>query len=230
MSDVTTNGHGEVIDTGRLLVTSKGVALQLVGVSPLLIAKLQSAGELPPVPTRKLALDFGIDGEEGEGNYQLEELDGKDFLDEEEEKAWKEYVEKRDAVLAKRNDNFLKAVFAKGVVVDLSRIDLWKEEQAFFDLPVPEHPLALKVEYIQTEALGNTQDMVDVITGVLGESGVPEEDLAEVRAMFQRSVRRPTAGETIDPEIEVDMASDVHGDEDSEGMGGVASQRLLQGE
>lgn len=226
MNERTMNGNGEVIEAGRLLVTSKGVALQLVGVSPLLIAKLQSAGQIPPVPTRKLELDFG---EEGGNNYQEEELDGTDFLTEDEEKAWKEYTEKRDAVLTKRNENFLKAVFSKGVNVDLSRIDLWKNEMLYFDLEVPAHPMDQKVEYIQTEAVGNTQDMVDIITGVLSESGVPEEDLAEVRAMFQRSVRRPAADDTIDSEVEVDVASDLHGDEGSEGMGSVAPQRLLQG-
>lgn len=226
---VLADKEGEVVSTGRLFITSKGVALHLVGVSPLLIAKLQSAGELPSVPTRKIMLDFGGDGENS-NDFQLEELSEKDLQDEAEQKEWAEYVKNRDAVLAKRNDKFLKAIFAKGVIVDMSRIDAWKEEMAYFEIAIPDHPLDLKVEYIQTEALSNAQDMVEIITGVLGESGIPEEDLVEVRAMFQRSVRRDSAGETIDAEGEVDMGQDIYGDEGSALLGSVASNRLLQGE
>lgn len=222
------HNNGEVISTGKTIFTSKGVALDLVGISPLLIAKLQNAGELPPVPTRKVLLDFG-DGED-ENSFQTEELSEDDLQTPEEEAAWKAYETKRDAVLSKRNEGFLKAIFAKGVNVDLSRLDNWKSDMAYFELEVPDHPLALKVEYVQTEAIGNTDDMVEIITGVLGESGIPEEDLADIRASFRDSIRRNTPGETVDSEVQMDMESDVHGDESRPLLEGVASQRLLQGE
>lgn len=225
-----TDKQGEVTDSGRLFITSKGVALHLVGVSPLLIAKLQTSGEMPEVPTRKVMLDFGGDGEESSNDYQIEVLSEDDLQDDEEKKLWAEYIAKRDALLTKRNDKFLKAIFAKGVIVDMSRIDLWKEEMAYFEIPVPEHPLDQKVEYIQTEALSNTTDMIEIITGVLGESGIPEEDLAEVRAMFQRSVRRDAPGEIVDTEGEVVVEPDVYGDESGSLLEGLASERLLPGE
>lgn len=222
--------NGEVINHGKTIFTSKGVALDLVGISPLLIAKLQNAGVLPDVPKRKVMLDFDVDEETGEGTFQEEELSEDDLQTPEEEAAWKKYVQERDAVLAKRNEGFLKAIFAKGVNVDLTRLEDWRADMAYFELEVPEHPLALKVEYVQTEAIGNTDDMVEIITGVLGESGIPEEELAEIRASFRDSIRRNTAGETVDSEIEVDVEPDVHGDEGSALLGSVASQRLLQGE
>lgn len=216
----------DVISHGRIYVTAKGVALTLVGVSPLLIAKLQSAGTLPDVPKRKLQLDFG----EGESTYQEEELTEEDLQDDEERKAWKEYAEARNAILTKRNDNFLKAVFAKGVEVDMSRIEEWKADMAYFDIVIPTHPLDQKVEFIQTEALSSTQDMVEIITGVLSESGIPEEDLAEVRGMFQRSIRRGPAGETVDAEGEMVVEQHPDGDESGALLGSVASQQLLLGE
>lgn len=229
MSDVQQQQVGTV-ETGRLFITSKGVALTLVGVSPLLIAKLQSSGELPKVPQRKVMLDFGFDSDEGDSsNFQLEDLSEGDLQDDEERKQWADYVTERDAVLTKRNDKFLKAIFAKGVIVDMSRIEAWKEEMAYFEVEVPEHPIDLKVEYIQTEALSNTQDMVEIIAGVLGESGIPEEDLVDVRAMFQRAVRRDSVGEPVDAEGEVVMEPDLYGDEDSALLGSVASERLLPG-
>ena len=225
------NGHtivdknGEVEEHGHIYITGKGVALTLVGVSPLLIAKLQSAGTLPDVPTRKLELDFG-----GEGEYQEEELTEGDLQDDEERKKWADYVAARAAVLAKRNDNFLKAVFAKGVQVDMSRLDEWKKEMEYFEIEIPDHPLDQKVQYIQTEALANTQDMMEVITGVLSESGIPEEDLADMRATFQRSVRRNPAPETVDAQGEVDVEPDVHGDESGTLLARVAPDSFLSSE
>jgi hypothetical protein len=192
MSDQHTNLEAKVI------TTSKGVKLTLLGISPLLIAKLQGTGVLPPVPTRKYKLDFP--GPDGEDQYQEDELTEEDLQDDEEKARWKEYSDKRNEILTKRNDGFLKAIFAKGVEVDLSQLDVWKETMEYLELEVPDKPLAQKVEYIQTEAIGNTEDMVEIITGVLGQSGIPEEDLAEVRGMFRDSLRPETAGEPIDPE------------------------------
>lgn len=223
-----TNGHGpsaDVVSGGKTIITSKGIALHATGISPLLIRKLQSVGTLPDVPTRKIPLDFG-----GEEAFEEEPLSEKDLRDDDEKRRWKEYVEKRDEVLGRRNDGFLKAVFAKGLTVDLSRLDQWKEEMEYLGVEVPEKPLEQKVEYIQTEAIANAEDMIEAITTVLGESGIPEEELANVRAMFRNSIRRNTSGEAASEEIEVAVEPDIYGDGNSAFLGGVASQRLLQGE
>lgn len=223
--------NGEVLHHGKTIFTSKGIALDITGISPLLIAKLQSTGVLPDVPTRKVMVDFGMDMEEGaEPVYQTEELSEKDLQDDIEKKQWAEYVAKRDAVLRRRNDNFLKAVFAKGVSIDMSRLEGWEAEMAYLEVEVPDNPLARKVDYIQTEAIANTEDMIEVIIGVLGESGIGEEDLAEIRASFRDTVRRDTPGETIDPDQQVEVESSIYGDESGAMVGSMASQRLLSSE
>lgn len=216
----------EVEDVGKLLVTSTGVALTLVGVSPMLIAKLQSVGKEPEVPTRKMALDFDL-AEGDEPTYQEEPLTAEDLQDEDERRRWAAYVKQRDALNTERNDRFVKAIFAKGVKVDMTRIDQWKEEMEYFGIDIPTHPLDLKVEYIQTEAIGNAQDMVNVITGVLGQSGVQEEDLAEVKNMFQRSVRRDAPGETIDTEGQVAVEQELQRDGGYPLLGDMASESVL---
>lgn len=192
----------------KIITTSKGVELTLLGISPLLIAKLQGAGVLPPVPTRKYKLDFGDDN--GEPQYQEEELSEKDLQDDEEKALWAEYIAKRNEILTKRNDGFLKAIFAKGVEIDLSNLDKWREEMEFLNLPVPETTLGMKVEYIQTEAIASTEDMIEIITGVLGQSGIPEEDLAEVRGMFRNSLRPDASGESVDTEEQVELESSIY--------------------
>lgn len=226
MSDVYEEVVGQLERGGKTLITSKGIALQIVGISPLLIAKLQSVGTLPTVPTRKVPLDFG----EGDEAFQEEPIKEDEIQNDEEQAAWDAYKAARDVVLAKRNNGFMKAVFAKGVNVDLSRIEEWKRDMEYFDIDIPTHPLDLKVEFIQTEAIGNTDDMVDIITGVLGESGLPEEELANVRTMFRNSVRRRTTRTTVDSEGTVEVEPDVYGNESGEVLERVASIGFLPGE
>lgn len=216
----------EVEDFGKFYRTSTGIGLTLTGVSPMLIAKLQTIGMEPEVPTRKMVLDF--DTPEGEEPLTQEEpLTENDLQDNEERKRWAEYIQKKEALTVARNDAFIKAIFAKGVKVDLSRLDAWKEEMEYFGIPIPTHPLDLKVQYIQTEAMGSAQDMVEIITGVLGQSGVQEEDLKDVKAMFQNSIRRNTPGETIDAEGQVAVEPDIYGDGGYPLLGDMAAQSLL---
>lgn len=207
----------------RVIYTSKGDKLVLNGISPLLISKLQSVGELPPVPTRQVKLDL----EGMEPTFQEEFLSEDDLQTKEEEVVWAKYVEERDAVLTKRNTGFLKAVFAKGVTVDLSNLEAWKSEQEYFGLKIPEHPLDLKVEYLQTELVTNADDMLDIITGVLAESGIPEEELASVRSMFRGSIRRRAPAQIEDAGGEVAVVPDLHGDEGGTLLESVASEPIL---
>jgi hypothetical protein len=184
---------------------------------------------MPDVPTRKVQLDFDV-AEGDEPVYQDEDLTEDDLRDESERKRWKEYTDTRDAVVEKRNDGFLKAIFSKGVNVDLSNLDLWKESMDYLGIEVPENIIAQKVEFIQTEALGNTDDMMEVIIGVLEQSGIGEENLAEVRASFRRSARGPAPAQLADTEEQVDMEPSLYGDEGGTLLGDMASERLLQSE
>ena len=199
-------------------LTANGTELVLNSISPLFIAKLQSVGTLPDIPTRKVKLD--LDGLEP--TYQEEPLSEEDLQTVEEERIWAKYVEERDAVLTRRNTGFMKAIFAKGVSVDLDHLDAWKEEQEYFGLEIPEHPTDLKVEYIQTEVITSTDDMIGVITGVLGRSGVPQEELESVRAMFRDSIRRGSTTQADAAEGEVAVERHLYPDESSTLLEGVA--------
>jgi hypothetical protein len=199
-------------------VTSNGEVLILNSISPLFIAKLQSVGTLPDVPTRKVKLE--LDGLED--TYQEEELSEEDLQDADEQRRWKEYVEERDTVLTKRNTGFMKAIFAKGVTVDLNNLDAWKEEQEFYGLEIPSHPTDLKVEYLQTEIVTSTEDMVGIITGVLGKSGIPQEELESVRSMFRGSIRRNTAAAVEDAEGEMAVGEELQPNPSSTLLEGVA--------
>src|SRR5690606_37396910 len=110
---------------------------------------------------------------------------------------WKEYVTKRDAVLQKRNDNFLKAVFFHGIEIDDSTLDEWKiEQEEVWGLEVPNNRVDLKVDYINSEIIDNAEDLGNIIAGVLGKAGVPKDQLEEMRATFRGAIRGDTSVET----------------------------------
>jgi hypothetical protein len=214
-------------DKGQTIYqTENGKQVILNSISPLFIAKLQSAGTLPEIPTRQVKLD--LDG--FEPTFQIERLSAEDLQDAEEQEKWRVYEEERDAVLAKRNTGFMKAIFAKGVTVDLTHLDEWKEEQVYYGLEVPLHPTDLKVEYIQTEVVESAEDMVGIITGVLGKSGIPQEELEAVRSQFRNSIRRSTTRQVDTAKGEVGVERELYPDESGSLLEGVASEQVLRGE
>lgn len=168
--------------------TAKGARVRFIGVNPTLIDRLNSAGKMPEIPQKEV-------GVPELGEVQKEPLSPDSIETEEEQKAWDEYTEKRDAVLQKRNDNFLKAIFFHGLDIDDFTLDEWKTEQEeVWGLDVPSNRVDLKVDYINSEIVGNAEDLGNIIAGVLGKAGVPKNQLEEMRATFRGAL----GGETTD--------------------------------
>jgi hypothetical protein len=180
----------------KVIVTTRGKELTLMGVSPLFIGKLQQAVDLPDAPTKQVGIP-------ALGEVQTEPLTAENAETEEEKAAWQEYVNKRDELLSKRQNNFIKALFAKGVEVALPDLEGWRVEQEYWDIKIPNNPIDLKVEYIQTECVGSVDDIISIITGVLELTGIPKEEMADVESMFRNSVRFRTTVKTADAEGQV---------------------------
>lgn len=179
--------------------TAKGARIRFIGVNPTLIDKLNNAGTLPEVPYRETVIpDIGT---------EKDPLTANDLQTVEEENQWAEYVEKRDAILSRRNDNFLKAIFFHGVDIDDSTIDEWKKEQEeVWGLEVPSNRVDLKVDYINSEIVGNAEDLGNIIAGVLGKAGVPKDKLDEMRATFRGALRGETDSESGEEPLEEQVA------------------------
>lgn len=187
-------------DPEDFYTTAKGAKVRFIGVNPTLIDKLNSAGKMPDIPFREVGIPEL-------GEVQKEPLSEDDLQNDEEKAAWAEYVQKRDAILQRRNDNFLKAVFFHGVDVDDSTLDDWKQEQEeVWGLEVPTNRVDLKVDYINSEIIGNAEDLGNVIAGVLGKSGVPKDQLEEMRATFRGALRGDTSGEAEQSPTEEQVA------------------------
>lgn len=181
------NGHN--YSTPDIYITSKGKKVRLIGLNPARLEKLQNAGNMPPVPFRLLETDFG--------ESQKEELTADSLMNDEERKQWQEYIEKRNAIETKRSENVMKYVFHDGIAIDDEIIDEWKvEQEEVWGLEVPNNRIDLKVDYINAEIIGNSEDLGEIMAGVMERTGVSAEALDEVRATFRSDLRRNTAGET----------------------------------
>jgi hypothetical protein len=184
------NGHDKNngYETPDVYMTSKGAKVTFVGLNPVRLEKIQNAGKLPPVPTRSMETAFGEE--------QKEELTADSLQNDEEKKQWAEYVKERDAILNKRNENVLKYVFFDGIKIDDSTIDEWKAEQEeVWGIEVPNNRVDLKVDYINSEVIGNPEDLGNIMAGVMERTGVPAEMLDELRASFRGTLRRDIARE-----------------------------------
>lgn len=171
----------------KLYTTTRGVTVELLGVSPLFIAELQASVELPEKPFRVIPTDL-------EGYEEKEELTPDDLRTEEEKKQWDSYSREVAELLTERHQKFIKAILARGVRFDLNDMESWKEEQKYWGLEVPDHPIDQKIKYVQSEVIGGMDDIINIISGVLGQTGIPEEEMKRIESMFRDSIRRNTAG------------------------------------
>jgi len=183
--------NGSSYSTPDLFTTSKGKKVKLIGLNPARLEKLQSAGTMPEVPYRLVETDLG--------EPYKEELTADSLLTDEERRQWQEYIEKKEAVERRRNENVMKYVFHDGIAIDDEILDEWKQEQEeVWGLEVPNNRIDLKVDYINAEIIGNSEDLAEIMAGVMERTGVPQEALDEVRATFRSDLRQRAAGETAE--------------------------------
>lgn len=176
--------------TPDVFTTSLGVKVRFIGLNQQRMETLRNAGTMPSVPYREMMTDFGA--------AQKEPLTADDLQTVEEEEQWREYVEKRDAIEKKRDENVMKYTFTSGfeiLGVTDEQIDEWKEEQAVWGLEVPDNKIDVKFQYINTYVIGNNDDFAEIMAGIMERTGVPGERLDELRSTFRNQVRRDTPRE-----------------------------------
>lgn len=180
--------------TPDILITSKGAKVKLIGLNPARLERLQTAGDMPPVPYREIPNDLGAP--------QKESLSANDLQNDEERAQWAEYLAKRQEVEVKRNQNVMKYIFTEGFDVDMSDIDEWaKEEVEEYGLTVSENRIQRRMDYINAKVLGTAADLGNIMAGVLERTGLPADMLDEVRDSFRGNVRQQALTEnTPEPE------------------------------
>lgn len=180
--------------TPDIFTTSTGAKLRFIGLNQQRLETLQNAGKEPSVPKRKIPNDIG-----GE---QIEDLSADDLQTPEEQLLWKEYEEKINLIRKKREENVLKYTFTSGFeVIDLDdeKLNEWKwEEENVWGNEVPGNRIDILLQYINTKVIGNNDDYVEIMAGIMERTGVPAHMLDELRDTFRGRVREDTTPETAE--------------------------------
>lgn len=191
MATQPNNGHVESMNgysTSDLYTTSKGASVRFIGLNPARLDQLQSAGKAPAKPVREIPNDLGAP--------QKEELSEKDLQTDEERAAWADYKQEMAKLENKRNENVMKYVFNDGFAVDDSEIEEWKRQEEEEYGIIPEGtPLKIRMDFINARVIGNSEDLANIMAGVLERTGVPADKLDEVKDTFRGTVRQNTAPE-----------------------------------
>jgi hypothetical protein len=173
--------------------SSTGAEVVFSPLPPALYEKLDDALEeempTPQVPTYEEVLG----GKTGpDAPTQVFEHTEDTEKDEQEQAEWDAYVEgkrERDAELASR---FLRAIQVRCIHPEVSMDDdaQWIQEQIELQLvrEVPSNPIKRKLHWIETEFIGNQDDISACIMVPLELAGTPPEELDALEDMFRAAV------------------------------------------
>lgn len=96
-------------------------------------------------------------------------------------------------------------VLSEGVIIG-EVPEAWKKRMAFLKIPLPDDPDELKLLYTKTTVTPEPNDIMGLLTAVMGLSGVPAEALSIAEDMFRREVEK---GNGNTPEGLAEKAGDV---------------------
>jgi len=166
----------------KSFLTSTGITIKVHGIPQMLLDKIQSSVDRPEPPKYKIVT---ASGEEIWEPHTLDTLET-----DEDKKIYNDYLKQLAAVDAIVNERMFRVIAMKGVEVEMPDDNAWVEMQKFLGVRIPDDPLELKYLYVQTEVIGNTDDIMEITELVMQETGVSEEALAEARKSFPGGVQK----------------------------------------
>ncbi len=204
----------------KTFTTAAGREIGIQPVPPLLIEEVrlraQQTVEVPPKPTYQVELP--------DGSMMTYEHDEQSVTTEEEKAAWKVY----QAALTRQSQvaatKVMELFMAKGTTVDVA--GEWRELQEYFEIKLPDNPIALKIHFLRTELLTTTDDINNLMASIMEASGIDRTVLEAAQNSFRRNLRQEqnaisgTGGEVQPAEAgrQVVHVAEVSRDGDGEGV------------
>lgn len=165
--------------------SSKGVEIPLRPVSQFKIDAMRSSREEVPVPTYTADVFGG-----GKEELPLDEVAAQNQNRMEEWQAYLTAAQKERSEFGIRMNNM---VIYEGVDLDAPGPDSdWQKSCDLFGLKVPTDPIARKIFYINTELLGTSEDMGNLMTAVFAASRFSREVIDKMKATFRSAMERKT--------------------------------------
>jgi len=173
--------------------TRMGHTIEILPIPPFLMDKINASIKYPEIPT--------YEAKTAAGEIEIFPHDETTLESDEDRKAWAAYQSALTAASEAENDIMMRTMMLKGIDVKLSgdAFENWKDEQEYLGLEIPTNKSALKVYYIETEILGNNQDIADIMTKIVEASGVSQEVVANAKEKFRSAVSGETP-ESIEAE------------------------------
>ncbi len=204
----------------KKFTTAAGREIGIQPVPPLLIEEVrlraQQTVEVPPKPTYEVELP--------DGSMMTYEHDEQSVTTAEEKAAWKVYQAALSRQAAAAATKVMELFMAKGTTVDVT--GEWRELQEYFEIKLPDNPIALKIHFLRTELLTTTDDINNLMTSIMEASGIDRTVLEAAQNSFRRNLRQEsnapsgTSGEVQPAEAgrQVVHVAEVSRDGDGEGV------------
>lgn len=166
----------------RRFVASSGLEVTLKGLPPLTPNRLNQSIEYPQKPTYEVPTVAG--------DVEIYEHDETTLHTDEDRQAWEEYLVAQDAAETLLTEKLLYAVLLECVELHdyEEKLSAWKRRQKLMGIDLSEDEDENKFYFMQTEVFRDADDIGEILTIVMGLTGVSVEDLAEARNSFPSEV------------------------------------------
>jgi len=173
--------------------TRNGYKLKIKSIPPHLMDKASKSIEWPEIPM--------YETETAGGEIEYHPHDETTLETPEDKKAWADYQTALEKAQDDENERMMKVILLKGIDIELKgkKFEDWKEEQEYLGIELPTSKPALKVHYIETEILGDNEDIIEIMSKVIEASGVSPEVVQDAKESFRLAV----SGNTL-KELEVE--------------------------
>lgn len=183
--------EGEVNANYENYVTSRGHEIIFLPMPPMLKEKIEAGlnSEWPmPQPTTYQVKTVT-------GDTETHTHTAKTAKDADEQAAWDAYVDELQRWTAENWSRFLRALQIE--CIRFEEKEGWEERQEFLKiLPKFDNKFHRALHYIQTEIVGDPEDIVACFTIPLRLAGAPDEQLETVENSFRASIRQKETRQT----------------------------------
>lgn len=168
--------------------SSRGTAVRFYPMPPMLMEKIEVGVEMefgprPEPPT------YTIETAVGEKETHTHT---KDTLESDEDKAaWAAYQDELAIWENELSRRVLRAIQVECIKPE-SLDDEWLEKQSFLGIKVPENKFERHLHWVETEFVGNQEDILACMTIPMRLAGAEDSDLAAAEKLFRDSVQTQT--------------------------------------
>jgi len=176
-------------ERSRSYTASSGLVVILHGLPPLTPQRINSSIEYPKKPTYEV--------ENVAGDKDVYEHDETTLENDADKQAWADYLQAQDEAETELTEKLLYAVLLECVELTKfeEKFESWKKKQKLIGLDLSSDEDENKFYFMQTEVFHDSDDIGEILTVVMGLTGVSVEDLAEARDSFPGEVEsEPSSG------------------------------------